>query len=94
MSDRGAARPEVAQVIGLFPRAAGVILRLFLADPGFRFLCEDRALAAETLTRLQAMPDPDAKPEIAEYVAVIADLESEIMDALRRAGASTRDLEP
>ena len=48
--------------------------------------CEDYALARETLTRFEALPEAEKKPaEVADYVSVIAALEDEIAADLRNA---------
>ena len=78
-----AARLTLAHVLGRFPEDALLIRRLVLADPAFRSACEDYALARETLTRFEALPE---KPtEVADYVSVIAALEDEIAADLRNA---------
>ena len=88
MTDLGAARSDLAQVLGRFPQAAPLIRRLALADQSFRSLCEDYTLARDTLARFQAMPDAQQRPEIAEYLPVIAEIESEIIGFVQTAQGS------
>lgn len=63
-------------VVERFPDQQARILRLALRDAGFRALCEEYDLARKSYGRLQVSPDRAA--EVAEYRAVIADLEREI----------------
>ena len=74
--DMDTARSDLAHVLERFPEAANPIRRLFLADRGFRSVCEDYALARDALARFQAMPNAQQRPEVADYQTVIADLES------------------
>ena len=55
--------------------------------PGFREICEEYALAQESLARFEARPDAAERPEIGDYRTVIAELESEIDRFLREAEA-------
>ena len=59
-----------------FPDQQARILRLALRDEGFRALCEEYDLARKSYGRLQVSPERAA--EVAEYRAVIAELEEEI----------------
>jgi hypothetical protein len=85
MTDREAATDELAQVVGHFPESAPLIRRLFLTDAAFRGVCEDYVLACNTLIRFRSLPDAHQRPEIAEYLSLIADLESEITALLLQA---------
>jgi hypothetical protein len=86
MTDIPAARLNLAPVLARFPANALLIRQLVLADQGFRSVCEDYALARETLTRFEALPDAEKKPaEVADYVSVIAALEDEIAADIRNA---------
>ena len=71
-------RPDLAQVLALFPERSLHIRELFLRDESFRGLCEDYALARETLVRFEALPDADRRPEVPDYRSVISELEKEI----------------
>jgi hypothetical protein len=66
----------LGSVIERFPDQQVRILRLALCDAGFRDLCEEYDLARKSYGRLQVSPERAA--EVAEYRAVIADLEEEI----------------
>ena len=63
-------------VVERFPDQQARILRLALCDAGFRALCEEYDLARKSYGRLLVSPERAA--EVAEYRAVIADLEEEI----------------
>ncbi len=63
-------------VVERFPDQQSRILRLALSDGGFRALCEEYDLARQSYGRLQVTPERAA--EVAEYRAVIAELEDEI----------------
>lgn len=93
MTDMDDTRSDLAAVLERFPEAAIPIRRMFLADRGFRSICEDYALARETLARFQAMPDAPQRPEIADYLSVIAGLEGEIIAFVRDAGAAMEILD-
>lgn len=75
-------RPDLAQVLDLFPEKSVAARELFLRDEVFRGLCEDYALARETLVRFETMPDADQRPEVPDYRSVISELEKEIATAL------------
>jgi hypothetical protein len=89
-----AARSNLTHVLERFPKAGNLIRRLFLADRGFRSVCEDYALARDALARFQAMPNAQQRPEIADYVSVIAELESEIVAFVRNAGGAMETMDP
>jgi hypothetical protein len=78
MSDRNVSRLDLEQALGRFPGDSVMIRRLFLADPGFRSLCEDYRLAAEALAGFRRRPDAAVRPEIGDYCRVMAELEAEI----------------
>ena len=65
-----------------------LIRRLFLVDRDFRSVCEDYALARNTLARFQTMSDAQQRPEIADYLSVIAELEVEINVLVRKVDGS------
>ena len=88
------ARSDLAHVLERFPEATILIRRMFLADRGFRSVCEDYALARDALARFQAMPNGQQRPEIADYLSVIADLESEIAAFVRNAGGTIETPDP
>ena len=76
MSPTDVRHAPLAQVVERFPDRQAHILRLALRDEGFRALCEEYELARQSYGRLQVTPERAA--EVAEYRAVIADLEEEI----------------
>ena len=75
-------RQGLKQVLSLFPEQSLAVRELFLRDEGFRGLCEDYALACDTLVRFEVLPDADQRPEIPDYRSVISELEKEIATVL------------
>lgn len=69
---------KLGPVLHRFPDSRATVLALSLSNPSFRALCEDLALALQTLARFEARPDADLRPEIPEYRAIIRELEDEI----------------
>lgn len=68
-------------VVRLFPRESANVRRLYLADTEFRSICDDYALARDSLARLTSRRPQGAGQtiaEIEEYRRVIADLETEL----------------
>lgn len=82
MAETTTRRPDLAQVLDLFPEKSVAARELFLRDEVFRGLCEDYALARDTLVRFEAMPDADQRPEVPDYRSLISELEKEIADML------------
>ena len=82
MTETTTRRPDLAQVLDLFPEKSVAVRERFLRDEAFRGLCEDYALARDTLVRFEAMPDADHRPEVPDYRTVISELETEIATAL------------
>ena len=78
MSRSDPAHAGLACVVERFPEKAALVRRLALRDEDFRGLCEEYALAKESLATFEARPDAAVRPEIAEYRTVIAELEREI----------------
>jgi len=76
MTHPGTRHALLGPVVERFPDQQARILRLALRDADFRALCEEYDLARKSYGRLQASPEREA--EVAEYRAVIADLEEEI----------------
>jgi hypothetical protein len=83
MTNADSPQAALARVAARFPDSALLIRRLFLTDEVFRNVCEDYVLAQDILLRFENRPDARQRPEIADYVSVIADLESEIAALLR-----------
>jgi len=80
------AEAGLARAVERFPEAAATLQRLALADPEFRELCEEYALAQQSLAGFEARPDAAERPEISDYRTVIAELEGEIGRILEEAG--------
>jgi hypothetical protein len=87
MVDADIARTGLAQAVARFPDAADRLRGMALADPAFREVCEDYALARESLARFEARPDAAERPEVGDFLSVIAELEGEIDRMLKAAGA-------
>ena len=66
------AKTGLAQAVARFPEAAAALHRLALTDPVFREICEEYALAQQSLAGFEARLDAAERPEIAEYRTVIA----------------------
>ena len=78
MTETTTGRNDLSRVLDLFPEKAVAARELFLRDEAFRGLCEDYALARDTLVRFEAMPDAEQRPEVPDYRTVISELEKEI----------------
>jgi hypothetical protein len=68
----------VATVLARFPRDAETIWRLLRESSEFGELCEHLALARETLCAFEQRPGTRRRPEIDEYRALVADLETDV----------------
>jgi hypothetical protein len=86
MADASIARAGLEGAVARFPHAAPRLRRLALADPRFREICEEYALARQSLARFEARPDAALRPEIGDYRSLIAELEGEIDRFLRETG--------
>jgi hypothetical protein len=62
----------------MFPARKHELLRLSLSDPVFRDLSEDLSDAHESLAHFLSLSGTEERPEVAEYRAIIADLEAEV----------------
>jgi hypothetical protein len=62
----------------MFPAKKQELLRLSLKDPVFRGLCEDLGDAHDALGRFLALSTAGERPEVAEYRAIITELEAEV----------------
>jgi hypothetical protein len=85
MADADIARTGLAQAVARFPDAADRLRGMALADPAFREVCEEYALAQESLARFEARPDAAERPEVGDFRSVIAELEGEIGRMLKGA---------
>lgn len=86
MADADIARTGLAQAVTRFPEAAARLRGMALADPAFREICEEYALARESLARFEARSDAAERPEVGDFRSVIAELEGEIDRMLRETG--------
>ena len=85
MADADIARMGLAACMARFPGAAATQRRLAVTDPAFGEICEEYGLARQSLAGFEARLDAAERPEIGDYRAVIAELESEIDRFLREA---------
>lgn len=86
MSDLEGRRLDLTGVLERFQDSAALIRRLVVADERFASICEDYALASATLATLRkpAREEQDAA-RVAEYTSLAAELEREIVEAIRNA---------
>ena len=88
MSDPATMPPEVKRVIERFPTQADLILRLAAQSESFRAICEDYALAVESLQRFEALAraqvenKAQVERKIADYRGIVLDLAQEIERSL------------
>lgn len=73
------------RVLERFPQNAALIRRLFLSSTEFQSICEDYAVAHDTLTHFREHPDADLRTEVAEYEVLIGELELEIASLVEAA---------
>jgi len=85
MADADIARTGLDQAVARFTDAAATLRGVARADPAFRDICEEYALARESLARFEARPDAAERPEIEDFRTVIADLEGEMDRMLKEA---------
>lgn len=69
---------RLGRILAMFPGRTQEILKLSLCDLAFRDLCEDLADAQASLNRMAALPGAQERPEVAEHLIIIAELEDEI----------------
>jgi hypothetical protein len=84
MADDEITQTGLARAVARFPEAEARMRTLALADPAFREVCEEYALAQQSLARFEARPDAAERPEIGDYRTVIAELEGEIARFLEK----------
>ena len=85
MPEADIAQAGLLQALARFPEAAAALRALALTDPAYREICEEYALARESLDRFEARSDAAERPEIGDYRTVIAELEGEIDRMLKEA---------
>jgi hypothetical protein len=78
MARSDAVQGGIERVAARFPDDAARLKSLCIAEPSFRELCEEYGLAQASLALFEAMPDAADRPEVPDYRAVIAELETEI----------------
>jgi hypothetical protein len=72
------ATTRLGRVLAMFPSRKQEILQLSLRDPDFRSLSEDLSAAYSSLARFVTLSEAGERPEVAEYRAIIAELEAEV----------------
>jgi hypothetical protein len=81
-----AGRPiDITQTVRRFPEDADLVARLVAEDETFRTICEDYNLALMTLHGLEAQHQTRDSAAIADYRALILELEREIGGGLEHA---------
>lgn len=88
MADAEIAQKGLGQAVERFPEAARALRRLVQTHPEFREICEEYALAQQSLSMYEASSDAVERPEIGEYRTVIAELETEIFRFLNEKGTN------
>jgi hypothetical protein len=86
MADADIAQTGLAHAVARFPEAESMLRRLAVTDPDFREICEEYALARQSLARFEALPDAAERPEILDYRTMIVELEDEIHRLLKEVG--------
>jgi hypothetical protein len=86
MGEADIAEAGLAWAVARFPGGAATLRRLARVDSDFREICEEYALAQQSLARFEARPDAAECPEVGDYRIVIAELEGEIGRILQAAG--------
>ena len=79
MTDASAVRTELDRVIERFPGEEALARRLFVTHPAFRSACEDYHLARQGLANFEKLAALAPRSELAEYKALVRDLEAELM---------------
>ncbi len=72
------ATTRLGRVLAMFPSGKQEILQLALKDPVFRDLGEDLNDAHDSLGHFLALSGEGERPEVAEYRAIVAELEAEV----------------
>ncbi|MER2509991.1 MAG: hypothetical protein ABTQ27_14720 [Amaricoccus sp.] len=86
MAKADIAEAGLARAMERFPEAAPALRRLARTAPEFCEICEEYALARQSLAGFEARADAAERPEIGDYRTVIAELEREIDRLLKEAG--------
>ena len=78
MEEIGPTKRAIQRLISRYPDRTSAIRNAALRNLTFREICEDLAIALETLAEFEARPDAANCPEIAEYKMLISELEAEV----------------
>jgi len=65
-----------------FPGQAQLVQRLFYGSDAFHSMCEDLAIAVETLTHIERLPETVREARRQEYAALVEALLKEMGEAL------------
>lgn len=84
MSDTDFTKAGLARIAARFPDLTGALHALARTDPAFLDLCEEYELASKSLAGFLTRIDSADRREIAEYRSLIAELETEIGELLRK----------
>jgi hypothetical protein len=74
--------PEISAIVQRFPHRADIILRLAAEDEGFCELAHGLSLARATLAEFEARPDAAQRIEVADYRALVNELEAEVTTSI------------
>lgn len=77
--------PDLQNALEAFPEDAALVLRLFLAESGFRSVCEDYRLALEGVIAFASMKGPEPRVEVEDYRRLVGELKAEMGKAIRAA---------
>lgn len=83
-------RRVIERLVTRFPNMALEIRQAALGDHNFRDVCDDLAIALETLAQFEARTDAGSCQEIPEYKALILELEAEIGAMIQQRGSRAR----
>ncbi|MEJ2589232.1 MAG: hypothetical protein P8165_16980 [Deltaproteobacteria bacterium] len=75
-------KPNIFSVVRRFPRREQAIKGLFRTSDSFRTLCEDYHLCTQALERWNAADTEVSQARVAEYSALMEELEAELIEAL------------
>jgi hypothetical protein len=75
-------------VIRRFPEHELAIERLVRTSESFRSMCDDYAVGVEACRRWERAPDPQPAARIAELRESLAELETEMLEALEQEAAA------
>jgi hypothetical protein len=79
MSGKAIRMSTARVVLDRFPDRSEEILRLYDTIDDIRHICDDLALAVETLQRFESRVDRDSASEIKDFKEIIEKLQSELI---------------